>query len=115
MGAVFFGVAAILVYSGSRRLSDSGSLISLGTLFWLYLGGGLGVGVLVGVVRPLVRNFVGAIILGVLCALLVGVAAGAIVFGPLPQWRLPEWLAVAIWALILGAYGGHSFWKHPTD
>jgi len=67
-GAVFFSVIAIVFWILGGPGVFEGNGTTLGATLLAYLVGGLLAGGLLGVLRPIARHWVGAAIVGVVCA-----------------------------------------------
>lgn len=104
LGIVFsvFGAIAVVV-SGPASLSRYGT--TLPAVIGTYLAGGALGGAFVGALLPLGRSAVGAAVIGVLTAGLIGVGIRVSMYGLAP-WVIRDTLTLLLFASVVGAFGG---------
>ena len=112
-GVFFSIIATVLVALGSGRRSAGTETYSLPALLALYLGSGIIAGLMFGIMRPLARWRAGAILIGLICALVVGIAVGILIDGLPSSWDDASWFTLVLWTIVWGVLLGNSFWKHP--
>jgi hypothetical protein len=84
--------------------------ISVTTLAFVYVGGGIVAGAVVGALLRFVKSDIHAIGLGIIGAIPVYFGAALALEGPPWQWSMGDWIGIAVLSIIGGGYFGFKCW-----
>lgn len=110
-GGLYAGLAVVLyaVDGGSQRFDRNG--IAIGSLFVVYLLGGLSSGVILGAFRSALAKRVSATAVSILAAVPLAIGVIMLLRGPLTRWTTSEWLGVGLSSIVFGCIGMAVLWK----
>lgn len=97
------------VMFGDRWLTRLG--VSFGELVAVSVSGGIAVGFILAILRPMTRWRAGAILVGVIVALIGFGATLTLVSRTPTNWSLANWIGVTIAGLVVGTFAGNLAWQ----
>jgi hypothetical protein len=111
--AILYTLLALVIFVATGGAAFEAQGATLGLVILTYFFGGITGGAVFGLLLPWTRRRSGAVLVGILVALPIGAGFGMAMNGPIWTWREDAIAATLFFGLVLGGFGGYSFWTPP--